>query len=58
MNSVGTQDFGVRSERAQIDQMLGGIFAEAAKNGTQDPIVIEGPPFVLKAYSKPDFIKD
>jgi hypothetical protein len=45
METIRCHGFGVRPERYQIDELLGGKFAQwAAKSGCQ-PIEVKGPPF-------------
>ena len=48
LRKVRSQNFGVRPERFLIDDLLGGAFVKAAKQGYMDSIAIDGPPFVCK----------
>lgn len=45
MKQVRSQNFGVRPERFFIDDLLGGIFAEAAQQNIQNAVKVVGPPF-------------
>jgi ATP-dependent Clp protease ATP-binding subunit ClpA len=41
-----SEDFGVRPERSLIDDLLGGAFAAAARQGLRGSLTISGPPYV------------
>jgi ATP-dependent Clp protease ATP-binding subunit ClpA len=45
LEAIRSQGFGVRPERYQIDELLGGKFAQLAATGVRRPIVVKGPPF-------------
>ncbi len=45
LKRVHSQNFGVRPERFIIDDLLGGLFAKAARQNIQNPIKVVGPPF-------------
>ncbi|MCX6924339.1 MAG: AAA family ATPase [Verrucomicrobia bacterium] len=45
LESIRSQGFGVRPERYQIDELLGGKLAQLAATGVRSPIVVKGPPF-------------
>ena len=44
MEAIRSQGFGVRPERYQIDELLGGKLARLAATGVRTPIVVKGPP--------------
>jgi hypothetical protein len=52
MRKARSDDFGVRPERSLIDDVLGGAFAEAAKNGLPNPVKVIGPPYACVAHSE------
>jgi hypothetical protein len=45
MQQVRSQSFGIRPERFLIDDLLGGAFANAVKQGITAPVTIGGPPY-------------
>jgi ATP-dependent Clp protease ATP-binding subunit ClpA len=45
LEAIRSQGFGVRPERYQIDELLGGKLAQLAAQGLRTPIVVKGPPF-------------
>jgi ATP-dependent Clp protease ATP-binding subunit ClpA len=45
LEAIRSQSFGVRPERYQIDELLGGKFAQLAARGFRKPIMVKGPPF-------------
>jgi ATP-dependent Clp protease ATP-binding subunit ClpB len=49
MHKFHTQKFGVRPERFLIDNLLGGVFANAAERGITTSITVGGPPFECRS---------
>jgi hypothetical protein len=45
METIRSHGFGVRPERYQIDELLGGKLAQVAATGVRTPIAVKGPPF-------------
>ena len=45
LEAIRSHGYGVRPERYQIDELLGGKFAQLAATGVRMPIVVKGPPF-------------
>ena len=45
VRGTGSAGFGVRPERYLIDETLGAAFAKAARDGTQQPVAVSGPPW-------------
>ncbi|MFH2124129.1 MAG: AAA family ATPase [Pseudomonadota bacterium] len=50
MQKVRSINFGVRPERALIDQLLGSAFIKVSQQGGTEPVAIAGPPFECKPY--------
>lgn len=44
MEAMRSHGFGVRPERYQIDELMGGRFAQLAATGVRTPIAVKGPP--------------
>lgn len=55
LETIRSQGFGARPERYQIDELLGGRFAQMAGAGNRKPIAVTGPPFECKVAG--DFIE-
>jgi len=54
MKKNRTHDLGVRPEKYMIDDMLGGVFARAAKDGIDIPVKVVGPPLKCLPYDAED----
>ncbi len=54
MGNVRSKGFGVRPERFLIDDMLGGAFAKAARQGVGSPVKVVGPPYDCVPHEDPE----